>query len=64
MGMFWDLYQQSRVSTRADRAATLEQRVERLEGESQRTQQLLRSLIERLEKRTGEDFDREGPAGR
>lgn len=58
--MFWDLYQQSQISAQTDRTATLEQRVERLEAETRRTQQLLRAVIERLEKRTGEDLDGDG----
>lgn len=64
MGMFWDLYQQSQISAQTDRTATLEQRVERLESEMRRSQQLLRAVIERLEKQVGEDLDGDGRVGR
>jgi chaperonin cofactor prefoldin len=60
MGLFWDLYQQSQISSQGDRTATLEQRVERLESETRQVQQLLHALIERLEKRTGTDLDGDG----
>jgi chaperonin cofactor prefoldin len=62
--MFWDLYQQSQISAQTDRTATLEQRVERLESEMRRSQQLLRAVIERLEKQVGEDLDGDGRVGR
>jgi len=63
MGMFWDLYQQSQISSQSDRSATLEQRVERLEADLRRSQQLLRAVIERLEKRIGADLDGDGRIG-
>ena len=63
MGLFWDLYQQSQISEHSDRAGALEQRVARLEGELQRTQQLLRDVIGRLEQHLGQDLDRDGHVG-
>ena len=63
MGLFWDLYQQSQISSHSDRSATLEQRIERLEIELRRSQQLLRAVIERLEKRIGADLDGDGRIG-
>lgn len=63
MGLFWDLYQQSQISSQSDRSATLEQRVERLENDLRRSQQLLRAVIERLEKRIGADLDGDGRIG-
>jgi hypothetical protein len=63
MGLFWDLYQQSQISSQSDRSATLEQRVERLEADLRRSQQLLRAVIERLEKRIGADLDGDGRIG-
>jgi hypothetical protein len=63
MGLFWDLYQQSQISSQSDRSASLEQRVERLEADLRRSQQLLRAVIERLEKRIGADLDGDGRIG-
>jgi hypothetical protein len=64
MGLFWDLYQQSQITSQADRAATLEERVDRMEAEMRRTQQLVRAVIERLEKQVGADLDQDGRIGR
>lgn len=63
MGLFWDLLQQNQLSEHAARTGTLEQRVERLEDELRRTQQLLRDVVMRLEQRMGEDLDRDGRVG-
>ncbi|HUL75495.1 MAG TPA: hypothetical protein VLT86_20450 [Vicinamibacterales bacterium] len=62
--MFWDLYQQSQITTQADRTATVEQRIERLEADMRRTQQIVRAVIERLEKQVGVDLDDDGRIGR
>jgi uncharacterized coiled-coil protein SlyX len=64
MGLFWDLYQQSQISTQTDKTATLEQRVDRLESELRRTQELLRLVIDRLERQDGVDIDGDGRVGR
>ena len=64
MGLFWDLYQQSQISTQSDRTASLGDRLDRLEADVRRTQQLLRAVIERLEKQTGTDLDGDGRIGR
>ena len=63
MGLFWDLYQQSQISSHGQRTATLEQRMTQLENDLQRTQALMRDLIERLEKHVGADLDRDGRIG-
>jgi hypothetical protein len=63
MGLFWDLYQQSQISEHSERAGVLEHRVERLESELLRTQQLLRDVIGRLEQELGKDLDRDGRVG-
>ena len=63
MGLFWDLYQQSQISTQGDRTASLADRVDRLEADMRRTQQLLRAVIERLEKQTGTDLDGASASG-
>ena len=63
MGLFWDLYQQSQLSSHQERAGQLEHRVERLEDELRRTQELLRAVIGRLEQHVGQDLDRDGRVG-
>lgn len=63
MGFFWDLLQQSQISTHREHAENLELRVRWLENELNRTQTLLRELILRLENRMGEDLDRDGCVG-
>lgn len=63
MGLFWDLYQQSQISEHAERAATIEMRVERLEQEVARVTTLLRDVIGRLEQHVGVDLDRDGRIG-
>ena len=63
MGLFWDLYQQSQISQHGERAASLEARVARLEGEIDRLTQLLHEVIGRLEQHVGADLDRDGRIG-
>jgi hypothetical protein len=63
MGLFWDLYQQSQISSHQERAGALEQRVAMLERELDETRTLLRDLIGRLERHVGQDLDRDGRVG-
>ena len=63
MGLFWDLYQQSQISDHRERAGALEQRVNYLEREVERTQRLLHEVIGRLEKHVGTDLDNNGRVG-
>jgi hypothetical protein len=63
MGLFWDLYQQSQISNQGERAASLETRINQLEGEVDRLSSLLREVIGRLEKHVGVDLDRDGRVG-
>lgn len=63
MGLFWDLYQQSQISRQSERSATTEARLDNLERDMQRLQQLLRDVIERLEKNVGTDLDGDGRVG-
>ena len=64
MGLFWDLIQQSQISSTQERHASLEERVARLESELQRTQSVLHTLIERLEERLQSDLNQDGRVGR
>jgi len=63
MGMFWDLLQQSQISSQGQRTADVESRLVRVETELQHTQELLRNVIQRLEAKLGTDLDRDGHVG-
>ena len=63
MGFLWDLMQQNQISKQRERASTLEGRVDQLEERLDETTQLLRLLLERLEKQLGEDIDKDGRIG-
>jgi hypothetical protein len=63
MGLFWDLIQHSQISDQSRRSESLEARVLDLEKEMHATQQLLRTLLQRLETHFGEDIDRDGRVG-
>lgn len=63
MGLIWDLIQHGQISEAKSRAATVEARVEQLEAELQRTNETLMSLLRALERRFGEDLDRDGRVG-
>ena len=63
MGLFWDLLQQSQISSQGERTATVETRVNYLEAELCRTQELLRNVIQRLETKVGADLDQDGRIG-
>ncbi len=63
MGLFWDLIQQSQISKQRSRAASLEERVQRLENDLANTQVTVHELLQRLETFVGEDLDRDGSVG-
>ena len=63
MGLFWDLMQQSQISDQRGRADDLDARVRQLEDQLQGTQQTLHDLVVLLEKRFGEDINRDGKIG-
>ena len=63
MGLFWDLYQQSQISQHREQAATLEARIQRLEGDVDNLAVLLREVIGRLERHLATDLDRDGRVG-
>lgn len=64
MGIFWDLIQQNQLSKHAERANTLEERVQSLEQELERTQELTLLMLERLEEWMDKDLDGDGKIGR
>jgi hypothetical protein len=63
MGLFWDLYQQSQISEHSRQTGELEWRVQTLETELRRTQEILREVISRLERHVGQDLDGDGRVG-
>jgi uncharacterized coiled-coil protein SlyX len=63
MGFLWDLVQQSQISAQHQQHASLEGRIQALETELQRTQALLRALIERLETNLRTDLNNDGRIG-
>ena len=63
MGLFWDLIEQSQISSQSGRADSLERRVEELEGQVDAMNRLLRETLARLEQRLGEDINRDGRIG-
>lgn len=63
MGLFWDLIQQSQISSQSGRADSLEQRVAELERQVEAMNRLLREMLVRLEQRLGEDINRDGRIG-
>ena len=63
MGFLWDLIQQSQISRQQRSADTLEQRIAYLEREVEVMRDLQNTLLERLEKRFGEDIDQDGRVG-
>ena len=63
MGLFWNLIQQSQISQQSDRASTLEARVQYLETELRKTQELLLKTLTTLEESTGRDINNDGRIG-
>ena len=63
MGLFWDLYQQSQISSHAAKSGALEQRVAHLEAELHKTQTILHQAIALLEKQAEQDLDGNGRIG-
>lgn len=63
MGILWDLIQHGQISRQRERSDSLEQRVAWLERDLAQTQELLQTLIQRLEKHFDEDIDGDGRVG-
>jgi hypothetical protein len=63
MGFLWDLIQHNQIQDQRRQSDTLDARVRRLEEELLQTRQLLRTLLERLEAKFGEDLDKDGRIG-
>lgn len=63
MGFLWDLIQQSEINSHRQRADTLEGRVAVLEESLAQTNELVRLLLQRLERTLGKDLDADGSIG-
>ena len=63
MGIFFDLMQQDELEKRQAQADTLEDRVEILEQELQKTRALLIKTLQVLETHVGKDIDGDGKTG-
>lgn len=63
MGLFWDLIQQSQISTQRDRADSMDSRVATLELELQAMKIQFRDLVTILEREYGKDLDGDGRVG-
>ena len=64
MGLLWDLIQHGQIQEQADKAQSLEGRVDRLERELRDTRELLVKALERLEGHLQTDIDQDGKVGR
>ncbi len=63
MGIFFDLMQQEELEKQQAQADTLEERVEILEKELQKTRALLIKTLQVLETHVGKDIDGDGKTG-
>jgi chaperonin cofactor prefoldin len=63
MGLFWDLIQQSQISSQRDRTESVESRVARLEREVQELKQRHLDLLMTLERSFGQDINGNGKIG-
>jgi hypothetical protein len=63
MGLFWDLIQQSQISTQRKSTESLEERVRDLERELRDVKHIQLRLLETLENHFGRDLDGDGRVG-
>ena len=63
MGIFWDLLQQNELAKQQRQANGIEERVELLEAELEKTKSLLRKTLVALEDHIGQDIDGDGLRG-
>lgn len=63
MGLFWDLMQQEEIDSQKEKAESIEDRVEILERELEKTRKLLMDTLHVLEKHVGQDIDMDGKIG-
>ena len=63
MGLLWEIVQSGFVYGQHKKTETIEERVEMLETELQRTQDTIRKLVQKLEELHGLDVDGDGKVG-
>ena len=63
MGIFWDLLQQDELEKQQKQADSIEDRIEQLEIELDKTRGLLKKTLVALEKHLEKDIDGDGIAG-
>lgn len=63
MGIFWDLLQQNELEKQQKQADNIDERVELLETELEKTKLLLRKTLEALENHLEKDIDGDGLTG-
>jgi len=63
MGIFWDLLQQDELEKQQKQANSIEDRVELLENELDKTRTLLKKTLVALEKHLEKDIDGDGRMG-
>ena len=63
MGIFWDLIQESKIEEQKAQSDSLEERVVQLEGELEKTRELLRKTLVALEEHLDKDIDGDGKTG-
>jgi hypothetical protein len=63
MGIFWELMQQDELDKQQKQADSVEDRVEHLEAELDKTKTLLRKTLEALEMHLNKDIDGDGKLG-
>ena len=63
MGLVWDMYQQSKISENAERTDSIDDRVRELELRVGMQERLIRTLIDHLERKFGEDISGDGQIG-
>jgi len=63
MGILWDMYQQNKINENIGRTDSLDDRVRELELRVSMQERVIRSLIDQLERRFGEDLSGDGEIG-
>jgi|SwirhisoilCB2_FD_contig_61_8840020_length_449_multi_2_in_0_out_0_1 hypothetical protein len=63
MGILWDMYQQNKINENIGRTDSLDDRVRELELRVSMQERVIRSLIDQLERRFGEDLSGDGQIG-
>ena len=63
MGILWDMYQQNKINENIGRTDSLDDRVRELELRVSMQERVIRSLIDQLERKFGEDLSGDGQIG-